>query len=955
MTETTELVVSLTDSSVGKERVSPPRVGGKASSLATLYATDGLGSRVPKAHALTVDFFAPWVEEIKSTETLGSLSMKQEEQAKALCAKLQAACLNLSLSTEQSKVIQDLSNDMSGTLVAVRSSAPEEDGTGASFAGAFETKLAVETTFEALETAVKECFASLWDYRVLLYKEKQHNQAHDTNIGFAVVVMEMVDSVIAGVAFSANPLNSDRDELVIDSSWGLGESVVDGSVTADRYVVDKILRGRIIEESIGEKGNEKRLGAGGVVEKSIAKEDPRYSESTLSPQQIKQLCDLVCLIESTYKMPMDVEWAFVADDTSSTLSPRLLQARPITTLFSIDPEMMTEPGAKRRLYFDINVLSEATTTSPFSTMDMDLYCNTTSAAIFGMSFDEGRAKNVSIFDEEDPNAFVYNGMTRQYANFGFMLKYTGTDALAKQCEMMDPYLASIIRGSDCNRKKYKTNFWMPKGLNRSTVWEVLKFVSSASKTSTYAKDPEGAMKNYQAILKSNMEQFDRIVESDISDFGVGLSEFGTKLSISLKESIAEECAIIFVHLMPLFNKIDDLRQNGETEEIKEEYDALGGGYEGDELMEINISLYQLAQSMPKEIWKEYTGENGMSALIERIQDERDLPADFLNGWKSFMNNYGFDGQDQLFISCPRYSDSPELLIDKLRINATGYVKDPSVIAKEKLNDRRDVMAKQENVAKNELAERSTLWNKRRLQKKLKKVHRRNLVLDHMMMIRNAPKIHLTKLVGAMRTKALKIEEKMISEGRLEEKGDIFHLTMEEVDRALLSEGKGEDLRKIVGPRKTVYKRALASNECPLLVDSRCRILKADPPTTSNEPGTLVGASISPGVATGKVRIIRDLSAEQTRGFGVNADGEHEDHVLCAVVTGPAWTPLFASASAVVLQIGGLLQHGALCAREYGKPAVSNIDVYSQLKDGMTISVDGNTGIVKILDDGNDDE
>ncbi len=431
MTGTSELVVSLTDSSVENERVSPARVGGKASSLATLYATEGLGSRVPKAHALTVDFFAPWVNEIQSTETFGSLSMKQEEQAKALCAKLRASCLNLSLSKEQSRVIQDISNDMSGTLVAVRSSAPEEDGSGASFAGAFETKLAVETTSEALETAVKECFASLWDYRVLLYKEKQqHNRTHDTNIGFAVVVMEMVDSVIAGVAFSANPLNSDRDELVIDSSWGLGESVVDGSVTADRYVVDKIRRGRIIEESIGEKGIEKRLGAGGVVEKSIAKEDPRYSQSTLSPGQIRDLCDLVCLIESTYGMPMDVEWAFVADESSS-LSPRLLQARPITTLFSIDPEMMTEPGAKRRLYFDINVLSEATTTNPFSTMDMDLYCNISSAALFGVSFDEARTKNLSIFTEGDPNALLYNGMTRQYANFGFMLKYTGTDALAK--------------------------------------------------------------------------------------------------------------------------------------------------------------------------------------------------------------------------------------------------------------------------------------------------------------------------------------------------------------------------------------------------------------------------------------------------------------------------------------------------------------------------------------------
>lgn len=100
------------------------------------------------------------------------------------------------------------------------SSAPEEDGTGASFAGAFETQLGVAGTFVALETAIRACFASLWDYRVLDYKMKNSPKAWDEEIGFALVIMEMLDSKIAGVAFTANPLNSDRDEAVIDSVRG---------------------------------------------------------------------------------------------------------------------------------------------------------------------------------------------------------------------------------------------------------------------------------------------------------------------------------------------------------------------------------------------------------------------------------------------------------------------------------------------------------------------------------------------------------------------------------------------------------------------------------------------------------------------------------------------------------------------------------------------------------------
>jgi hypothetical protein len=456
---TIEFVVSLTDSSVGTDRVSPSRVGGKASSLATLYATEGLGSRVPKAHALTVDFFQPWIDELtksddfkalaaQTTETVTTNSTIAEDEqlaivATALCNKLQATSLRLDLSEAQSEAIRTLVSEMKGSLAAVRSSAPEEDGSGASFAGAFETKLAVETTCEGLETAAKECFASLWDYRVLLYKQKQYGGNGDNNkIGFAVVVMEMVDSVIAGVAFSANPLNSDRDELVIDSSWGLGESVVDGSVTADRYVVDKVRRWKIIEESIGKKGNEKRLGTGtgGVVNKSIGENDPRYSESSLNQTQIEELSELVCLIETTYGMPMDVEWAFVADndDNDETLKPRLLQARPITTLYSLDPEMMTEPGKKRVLYFDVNIISEATTTSPFTTMDLDCYCQLFDTILFGASFGEAKARGFGFYNSTDANSLMYNGMTRQYMNMGYSFNFVSTEFIAEVSKKYRP-------------------------------------------------------------------------------------------------------------------------------------------------------------------------------------------------------------------------------------------------------------------------------------------------------------------------------------------------------------------------------------------------------------------------------------------------------------------------------------------------------------------------------------
>lgn len=101
-----------------------------------------------------------------------------------------------------------------------------------------------------LETAVCECFASKFHARVLKYAKSQKPVKH--HVGVTVVVMEMVDSAVAGVAFSTNPLNSDRDECGIDSLWGLGESVVDGSVTADRFIYDKVER-KIVNQAIRSK------------------------------------------------------------------------------------------------------------------------------------------------------------------------------------------------------------------------------------------------------------------------------------------------------------------------------------------------------------------------------------------------------------------------------------------------------------------------------------------------------------------------------------------------------------------------------------------------------------------------------------------------------------------------------------------------------------------------------
>jgi pyruvate,water dikinase len=317
---------------------------------------------------LSADFFAPWVEGVTSTDVWRDSGLKVSscgEAAVMVCEALKTVAALQTLIPEQQRVLDALKEHMkgwAGGLAAVRSSAPEEDGTGQSFAGVFETKLGV--TADTLETAVRACFASVFDHRVFAYSGL-HEPA------FAAVVMEMVPSITAGVAFSANPLNCDLDELVVDSSWGLGESVVDGSIVADKFVWDKI-GGKLIERVLGSKTQERILRSDGGVEVRMV-EETRRTRYTLLDTQLATLSALVCRVEDTYRKPIDIEWAH-----NEAGDLKLLQARPITTIHPMDPKMLTKAGEPRVLYYDFNIASEATTTSPFTKMDLELFGQLTS-------------------------------------------------------------------------------------------------------------------------------------------------------------------------------------------------------------------------------------------------------------------------------------------------------------------------------------------------------------------------------------------------------------------------------------------------------------------------------------------------------------------------------------------------------------------------------------------------
>ncbi len=285
---------------------------------------------------LPVEFFSAWFATIKrSTAWTAFLEADVNSKLRSSCDALKKEAMKLSFSKEQQEAVSAAlaKLDHKGGLFAVRSSSPEEDLEGASFAGGYETILGV--TKEGIEDAVKRAFASCLDQRVAVYKKQNNFDFRTPKI--AVAVQTQIASDIAGVGFSLNPVSNSYDEAVINANWGLGETVVAGIATPDTFIVDKYKK-QIVQKQLGGKETSIWLLPGGGTEERA---DNRKDDFSLTDGQIIDLTNLIVKVEESYGRPMDIEWAFAAGEMF------LLQARPITTFIPLAAELITQPGAQK--------------------------------------------------------------------------------------------------------------------------------------------------------------------------------------------------------------------------------------------------------------------------------------------------------------------------------------------------------------------------------------------------------------------------------------------------------------------------------------------------------------------------------------------------------------------------------------------------------------------------------
>jgi pyruvate,water dikinase len=210
--------------------------------------------------------------------------------------------------------------DAANLPVAVRSSALDEDGAAASFAGQHDTYLNIRGAGSVVD-AVYRCVRSASNAEALAYRRERGITLEDVRV--AVLVQELVSSDVSAVVFSANPLNGRRDEIMINANWGLGESVVGGTATPDTFIVDKPTLS-VGWRDIAYKERMTVLASDGTLEVEVP--DDRRSSPSLDDEQVREMAQLAILLEDAAGHAVDVECAFANG------SLHLLQCRPITTL-----------------------------------------------------------------------------------------------------------------------------------------------------------------------------------------------------------------------------------------------------------------------------------------------------------------------------------------------------------------------------------------------------------------------------------------------------------------------------------------------------------------------------------------------------------------------------------------------------------------------------------------------
>ncbi|HLF74743.1 MAG TPA: PEP/pyruvate-binding domain-containing protein [Anaerolineales bacterium] len=868
--------------------------GGKGANLARLTEA---GFPVPPGFIISTETYREFVVANRWLATIQSvveeLSAEDAGPLEKASAQIRAAFSVGKIPEEIEAAIRTAYAGFGSAPVAVRSSATAEDLPDLSFAGQQDTYLNVVGD-EQLLAAVINCWSSLWTARAIGYRIRNGIDHHEAAL--AVIVQEMVQSESSGVLFTANPLTGLRSEAVIDAVLGLGEALVSGQVEPDHYVVDT-LHNKIIAKTLGAKKISTRARAGGGVE--VIEADAGAWQA-LSDEDIRRLAAAGGQIQEEYGFPQDIEWA-LADGKLY-----ILQSRPITSLFPV-PEVSFDP---LEVWFSFGAAQGMM--APITPLGMD--------AIFNLVAGAGRMFGVQMRPEE-VKVFTPAG-ERIWIRISDLIRHPiGNRIFGGAIGFIEPSVGQILKALIADPRlgagKGKIKLSTLRRLASFALPVLARFIRNML-------DPEKARAEFDARIEANLASAKVAPAPERSGRLMNIVRF-------IRERVADAFPFLLPHFIPVFGP--SMGSLNLLYEIAGRNDSLAlevtRGLPKNVTTEMDLALWKTAAEIraDPESANEFAASDA-PALARRYLGGT-LPSAAQNAMARFMERYGMRGVGEIDFGRPRWREDPtpvmHTLQSYLRIDAASA---PDVLFAKGQKAALDAIE--------QLAARARRQSLGRLKEKLVRAAARRIRV--LMGARESPKFFAIRTMGIARQALLEVGQEFAAAGTIDRPDDLVFLKLDELEA--LSRDEPRDWKALIAERRAIYEREFRRRQVPRVLVSDGRAFYEGLGSETDTGDVITGSPVSPGVAEGTVRVIFDPHQSQL------APGE----ILVCPGTDPAWTPLFMAAGGLVTEVGGMMTHGSVVAREYGIPAVVGVhQATSILKDGQRVRIDGTAGKIIVLE------
>jgi rifampicin phosphotransferase len=836
-----------------------------------------------------------WITEISKVQEISDIISKK--------------MMEIALPEDLEKEI--LENASEESFYAVRSSGIAEDTKEFSFAGQYDTFLNVN--HKELIQSIKNCWSSLFTVRGIIYRAT-HGFMEISQLesfsGMCVVVQKMVFSEKSGVVFTSNPINNSRSIVYINACFGLGEALVSGKTNADSYTFSKKTN-KILEKIIGEKKlSIVHLKEGGTIEKEI--EEKLQKEPALKDKEIEELSKTSIKIQEFYKgVDQDIEFGIENDKIY------ILQSRAITSLFPYpipivqslkdSIENMTEIPKVHDQYYQI-------------------YFSLNSAQMFEQPY---RPLGWSIFRSFIPKlseVLMWAG-GRVYMD---VAPFLNKDRMYKIKDLIPPDVAhNISKLLDDERFNTQTvpisllsllpfafNYT---GLGISMGWT---YLSGGASGLIDKFEKEGHLM-IEKFLAANYEGSD-LVEEFL---------FAKDLTISIVQDIMIYAKITFAPMINI-GSVPYQEDLNYTTGVKNSSTEMG--LRVGDLSDTAKSSQSIIKKIDKIVNDKLTSKKVLDLFDENDENEKKFKGEIIK----FLEDYGHRGQGEIDMTNERWDENPWFIFSNIQMNLKNEIGSHRKKFEESI--KRGEKEIERILKKVEEESHKSTWDTLTFGKyssnEVAKVQEVIRVYRKMLSLREDPKDFLIRGFYKIKKMMQKISSKVPKFFKNED--DIFFLFLNEVEDLLKNpdDFKVEDVTMLIEKRKQEYETN-KKLDAPVLIlsDGEIPHFPEEFDLKSNE---MKGQGVSSGKITGIARVLSKPDEKIETG-----------EILVTSHTDPGWTPLFLQISGLVTEVGGVLTHGSVVAREMGIPAIVGLKNATKIiKTGDKIEIDGKTGILKILSD-----